>query len=252
MPHRIWNPVFAGILLLTALHPQVGGAAVRTSIAVVGGGGTPIGWWAERWGPFINGEVNLRYELSRGTGFVLIAGLSKSYLENLPVSDFNEQTQVGDIPPEFQPYTEVVTAKQGGAFKQIPVGFGFYQEGLVSGFRAYGSVAALVHLWKFDRSQSYTVKVALPLITANQISDNWTDSQDGANIGGQISVGILQPLRSMMFLDISAAYHILSLSKRHAALAYWGKPARTDEELLGRTEQRADFVQLRVGLRFGR
>ncbi len=241
------------ILLVLILSQPLAWGAVRTSVGLIGGVGVPVGWWSERWEPFPNGEMNLRYEFAPGTGLILIAGLGKSMFTTLSPEETAAESRFRDLRPEFEPYTDIVKSSQDGTFKQLPVGFGFYSEGIISGFRGYASAAMLINMWKFTRGQEFIEEVTIPDFETISHQDNWSDKQDGTDVGGQLAVGLLYPLRRLILLDVSLAYNFVFLSKKHAAIAYWGKPARTwDRERVDEAVGRADFVQLRLGFRYGR
>lgn len=253
---RIANLYKTAVLLLFLLivfwQPAANGA-VRTSLGLVGGVSMPMGWWSDRWEPFVNGEINLRYELSQGTGLILITGLGKSYFTSLSAEEIESESRVNDISEEFKPYTTIITGTQDGSFKHLPVGFGFYTERLIQVFRVYGSFALMINLWKVERSQLYIVEVEAPNSSPFNHEDIWSDSQDGANIGAQIALGVVYQLKNQLLLDVSLGYSYMSLSQRHSALAYWGKPARTmDGDELDEATGNANYIQLRVGFRYGR
>ncbi|MBM3329737.1 MAG: hypothetical protein FJY67_09760 [Calditrichaeota bacterium] len=242
------------LLFSLTLFPHHLDAASRTSLTLTGGGGPAIGWWGERWSPFTSGEVNLRYEFRRGTGILMLAGLSKTYLADLSNETIASESRIRDIRPEHQPYTTIINASQDGNFKQVPLGFGFYQEGLIGGLRAYGSGAFVVHLWKFERNQALTERVTPPQSDTLTYNDNWNDKQDGANAGLQLAGGVLYPIRRDLFIDASVAFHILAIDEKYAGIAYYGYPARswTSERRSARgVEKGASFLILRAGVRWG-
>ncbi|MDP8228755.1 MAG: hypothetical protein P9M15_04815 [Candidatus Electryoneaceae bacterium] len=250
--HR-WKLIQVSLILLLffLVLPNTGVCAVRTSIGVVGGTGLPTGWWAERWGLFQAGEVNVRYEFAPGTGILFFAGLGKTYLTSMSQEEVAIEARVYNQ-DEFDGNRAINTAYQGGSFKQLPIGFGLYREGLIGSLRGYGSAAMVVHLWKVERSQGF--QETITGLDLNYIHyDNWYDEQDGADVGAQFAVGVLYPLQRLLFLDISLAYHWVEISREHSAIAYWGQPARTwDGDRLEEAKGRADFVQLRIGFRYGR
>lgn len=238
-------------LVITAL-PDDCEAASRTSIGIVGGGGAPLGWWGDRWGTFHSGEVNVRYEFSPGTGLLLLAGLHKTYLAEMSAQEIAGESTARDLPPEFQPYAAILNAQQGGAFKQLPLGFGLYREGLLVGCRAYASLAFAVHLWKFERSQEFSERVTPPMSDTLMHTDIWSDKQDGAKIGLQMALGALYPLRPGVFVDASVAYHFVDIGSKYGSIAYYGFPARTwTPQKQATAKGRADFLLFRVGFRFG-
>jgi len=237
--------------------PASSSGAVRTSIGVVGGVGIPAGWWGDRWDYFQAGEINLRYEFAPGSGLLLLAGLGKNYYASMSSEEILADSRLGDIRDEF-PYT-ILTADQGGSFKQLPVGFGFYTERMLWRMRAYGSLAMVIYNWKFERSQELEVEVK----TDNGQDSReypWWDEQDGTDLGAQFAIGVLYPLRKLFFLDLSLAYHLVDISQKYGAVAYWGQPARHQpgapedraSQLIDEAEGRVDFLQLRLGLRYGR
>jgi opacity protein-like surface antigen len=244
------------IVLLAFLVPTAAQGAVRTSIGLVGGAGLPVGWWSDRWDPFQSGEVNLRYEFHPNVGVIFISGLGKAYLAEIPANTILEQSRI-EIEPDFQDYTTIVKAAQGGSFKQITTGFGIYGERMVSGFRSYGSLAMLVYHWKFERDQELVVEVAPPDVGSKQkYSDNWNDLQDGSDIGLQLAVGVVKAIRPGLLVDLSAAYHLVNIGAKDGALAYWGFPIRTKSPLqqarLDGSKGQVDFIQVRIGVRYGR
>ena len=256
--HR-WRYIRVFLIILTFILglPHVGIGAVRTSIGMVGGTGLPTGWWAERWDMFQTGEVNVRYEFAPGTGILFIAGLGKAYLTSMSQEEVADEARVYNQ-DEFDGRRTITTAYQGGSFKQLPIGFGLYREGLIGRLRGYGSAAMVVHLWKVERSQGF--QETITGLDANYIHhDNWDDKQDGADVGAQFTVGMLYPLQHLLFLDISIAYHWVEISREHSAIAYWGQPARTwdgdrldEANRLDEAKGRADFMQFRIGFRYGR
>jgi len=63
---------------------------------------------------------------------------------------------------------------------------------------------------------------------------------------------MLYPLKKGILLDASLAYHFAGISKDNSAIAYWGKPARTwSAEQKADASTHADFIALRLGVRFG-
>jgi hypothetical protein len=230
-------------------------AVSRTSLGFVAGGGLPTGWWGERWGPFECGEINLRYEFSSGTGVLFLVGLDKTYFIDMSKSEVAQDSKFRDLRQDFAPYAKINQAVQDGSFKQLPVGFGFYREQMIAGYRAYGSAAFAVHLWRFERGQRFTETVTPPGSDTLRFEDNWWDEQDGSNVGLQFAAGVLYPLKTNLQLDFSIAYHLVSLTKDNAALAYWGKPMRVRNfrpEVKATTKTSANFLLVRLGVRFGK
>jgi opacity protein-like surface antigen len=213
----------------------------------------PVGWWGERWGFFQASEVCIRQEFQRNTGIQFIFGLNKTYYADRSKSEIQSDSRVNDIPDAYKPYTTVTSAEQGGSFKQIPIGFGFYQEGMISGFRTYGSLGMIVDLWKFDRNQIFeAIVIPPPFQDTLEHQDNWSDVQDGSNIGLQFAAGVIYPLSRGTALDLSLAYHYVGLSKDNSAIAYYGKPARTwTADQKSTAKNHMDFIALRLGVRFG-
>ncbi len=248
-----------GILLIAIILmlPVSSFGANRTSAALVGGYGLPLGWWGERWDPMQSGEINLRYEFSPGTGILLITGLNKAFFASLSPEEVASESRYHDVPPEFQPYTTIIEAHQGGWFKQLPIGFGFYTERLVWRLRAYGSVAMVIYNWKFERSQSFLQEVNAPdMPRIEHNNDNWIVEEDGSDLGAQLAIGALYKLTDMVYLGLSAAYHHVNISKKYGSIAYWGQPARIPagepaNNLVEESRGSVDFLQFRIGLRVG-
>ena len=252
-------PWFASflILLTVALIPNPAGAAGRTSLGIVGGAGLPVGWWSDRWDPFQSGEVNLRYEFQPGIGLLFITGLNKAYLKQMSAATILAESGI-HIEPELKDYTTILGASQGGFFKHVSTGFGVYAERAVSGYRAYGSLAMVIYHWKFERTQYLVVEIAPPVEGSQprQRSDIWSDSQISSDIGAQMSVGIVRPIKPGLLVDISAAYNMVNIGAKNGALAFWGYPIRTASPLqqsrLSGSKGNVDFFQLRIGVRYGR
>ncbi len=250
---RRTNYLVIVLLAIVILLPSVGVGANRTSVGLSVGTGFPVGWWGERWGPFQSSEINLHYEFGEGTGFMIFTGLSKSYLASMSSRKVMQESRNHDQHSEFDPYATITRAYQGGSFKQLPVGFGFYQEMDLAGFRAYGSAAFAIYLWKFERSQVFEETVMPPSHDTLYYRDNWWDEQDGSNVGLQFGAGVIYPLQTGVLLDLSLAYHFVSLSSDNAAIAYWGKPARTwDSNQKASAKTNADFLLVNLGVRFGK
>ncbi len=244
--------LIVSVLFLTSGLTQHLWSQSKTSIGIVGGSGLPLGKWGDRWGLFHSGEVSVRYDFARGTGLLLFAGLHKTYLAELSAQTIANESIARDLQPEFQPYANIKVAQQGGAFKQLPLGFGFYREGLLAGYRTYASLALAVHLWKFERNQEFEEIVTPPMSDTLRYNDNWYDKQDGAKMGIQLAFGALYPLRPGIFIDASLAYHYVNIGHKYAAIAYYGQPARTwTPEKQKTIKGQSDFILLRVGFRFG-
>ncbi len=247
---RRWTNFFI-ILTIFLLLPSVSNAnqaPVRTSIGLVVGAGIPTGWWADRWGFSDAGEINLRYEFAPGTGILLSAGLSKAFLADISKAEVAAEAQWHQI-DGFN--YDIITAKQSGSFKSLPVGFGLYRESQAGRFRPYGSASMMVFLWKFDRSQTFLADNLDG--DTSPIIDNWHDDQDGANLGAQFTAGTLYQIKPMVLLDASIAFHWLNIGTEHGALAYWGYPVRTwDDDRINEGKGSANYLQFRIGLRYGR
>ncbi len=244
--------ILIAICLLGVAVPSSTQAANPYSIAFVAGGGLPVGWWGERWGLMHSGELTLRYRIDEMVGFFIFTGINKTYYVERSEKEIADDSRAGDSSPEYEPYTTVTEASEGGAFKQLPVGTGFYGETSISGIRTYGSAAFVVNLWKFERGQVFEERITPPASDTIFHSDSWSDEQDGSNVGLQFTAGMLYPLRKGLLLDASLAYHFTGISKDNMAVAYYGKPARTwSAEQKSSAKNHADFIALRVGVRFG-
>ncbi len=243
------------ICILVLINPNSSYSAVRTSAGVVGGIGVPVGWWGDRWTPFVSSELNLHYHVSNGTGILLLVGLNKAQLTDLSSEEIASESHLSTISPEFAPYSRITSAEQGGSFKQIPLGLGLYMERMIGNSRAlrgYGSVAMVVNLWKFDRSQSLYIESDAPDISHLDWDDNWVDQKDGSNVGAQGALGVMYEFRPNVLFETSVAFHMVNLGKQNGAIAYWGQPARTwDDEKLQDANGSANFIQLRFGIRYG-
>ncbi|MCF7809720.1 hypothetical protein K9N50_01890 [bacterium] len=244
------------IILALIITANSGYSAGRTSVGLVGGMSIPMGWWGERWDPLQSGEINLRYEFTPGFGILLLAGLNKTYFSDLSADEIYQDSRYHDVQPEYEPYRTVITAEQGGSFKQLPVGFGFYHERMLWRFRAYGSVAMVIYNWKFTRSQDFEQVIAPPGMSETQHVDNWSISNDGTNMGAQAAIGFVYKISSMFMLDVSAAYHMINIYQKNGAAAYWGEPALVppgdpQNDLVKDAEGAVDFLQIRLGLRIG-
>ena len=240
-----------GMGLLGPSLPSSSLAASPYSMAFVAGGGWPVGWWGGRWGAMQSGELNFRYEIERGFGFFLLTGLNKTYYTERGKEEIAAGSRYSDRQFADSLYT-ITKAEEGGSFKQLPVGTGFYGEALVGGLRAYGSAAFVVNLWKFERGQVFQQIVTPPSSDTIPHDDSWNDEQDGSNVGLQFTAGVLYPLRKGLHLEGSIAYHFTGISKDNSAIAFWGKPARTwSAEQKADAKNHADFIALRVGVRLG-
>ncbi|MDP8239446.1 MAG: hypothetical protein P9X24_10185 [Candidatus Hatepunaea meridiana] len=232
-------------------------AANRTSFGVTGGLGMPLGWWGERWEPLQSGEFNIRYEFSPGMGILLITGLNKTYFEPLSREQIADESVYSDVREEFSDYTTIVYANQGGSFKQLPIGFGFYMERMVSDLRAYGSLTMVVNNWKFYRSQWFLQEVTVPgMSTIQHDWDNWEIEEDGSDLGLQVACGALYKLTNLLYLDLSAAFHWVNISRKYGSVAYWGQPARIppgepENDLIKDSKSSVNSLQFRIGLRVG-
>jgi hypothetical protein len=242
------------LISIFILIPAISSAVVRTSLGVVGGIGTPVGWWSERWGPGQSGEVNLRYEFMPGTGLLLLTGLNKVYVSDRSANDIFNDSNLRAMEPEVRQYSSIEGAEQGGAFKQLSIGFGFYTERVVAGMRGYGSLAFVVYNFKFDRSQYLAVNVTPPNLdgASYRRTDIWEDQKEGSEFGGQFAVGLIKQIRQNLLVDVSLAYHYIDVGKTNSALAYWGYPARKTQAKIDQAKSHADYLQLRVGFRYGR
>lgn len=237
---------------LGAATPTSTQAANPYSVAFVAGGGLPVGWWADRWGMMQSGELTIRYTFDQSVGFFILTGLNKTYYTERSQKEIAADSRVGDRPPAYDSYTTINEASEGGAFKQLPVGTGFFAETEIAGFRTYGSAAFVVNLWKFERGQVLEETITPPASDTIYHNDSWSDVQDGSNVGLQFTAGMLYPLRKGLLLDASLAYHFTGISKENSAYAYWGKPARTwSAEQRSKASNHADFIALRLGVRFG-
>lgn len=250
---RRWTLLlFFIVVSLSVLSAPIDGiSAVRTSIGLVGGAGHSTGWWADRFGFSEAGEINIRYEFAPGTGILMLAGLSKAQLVEMSKQDVAAEARVHNL-GEFDDRRTILTASQGGSFKHIPLGFGLYRESQIGAFRPYGSAAMSVFLWQFDRSQTFYEEVE-SLGDPIPHTDNWKDDQDGATLGAQFAFGTLYQIRRMMFIDMSLAFHWLNIGTKNGALAYWGYPVRSwNEDRINEGKGSVNYLQFRIGLRYGR
>jgi len=248
-------PAVLILLVLLIASTTVFGSG-RTSVGLVGGMSLPVGWWGERWDPLQSGEINLRYEFTPGFGLLLLVGLNKTYFTPLSADRIYHDSRYHDVQPEFDPYRTVITAEQGGSFKQLPVGFGFYHERMLWKFRAYGSFAMIVSNWKFSRNQEYEQVVAPPGMSESHDYDYWSIESDGTNVGAQAAIGFVYKITGKLLLDVSAAYHMINITQKYGAAVYWGEPALTppgepQEDLVKNAEGAVDFIQFRIGIRIG-
>ena len=125
-------------------------------------------------------------------------------------------------------------------------------ESQVGVFRPYGSAAMSVFLWQFERSQTFFEQVE-SLGDPIPHTDNWQDNKDGATLGAQFSAGALYQFRPLMLIDVSLAYHWVNIGTKNGALAYWGYPVNTwDEDRINEGKGSVNYLQFRVGLRYGR
>lgn len=249
--------VLCGAIILAGFvgTPPVQSAALRTSLGITAGTTVPVGWWAKRWDPGPSAEANLRYEFAPGTGILVLSGVSKVYFTELPAGVIYGESSLRATQPDFVPYTTIVRAVQGGAFKQVSAGFGFYLERLVLGQRMFGSLAFTVQNWKFQRDQYLEVEQSIPELGSEPVrrTDVWWTEQDGSDLGAQVGLGIVRPLFRKTLLEVSTNYHYVDISRKHGSLAYWGYPARTGNFPSGGAPTgRVDYLQFRVGLRYGR
>ncbi|MFC2149883.1 hypothetical protein ACFLQV_00110 [Calditrichota bacterium] len=232
-------------------------AQSKTTFGIVGGAGLPIGEWGNRWDPFSAGEVNLAYEFTPGTGFLLIVGKGQAGFAGLSQwGVFNESTH-GQMREEVRDGVTLNVARQTGIFEQIPMGFGFFKLIDLGRIDGYGSLAMMVYNWKVQRSQELDYTVAYPDGTTREGEPIiWDDTQIGTSVGGQLAVGALYELTHGLQLDLSFAYHLVNISDEYGALAYYGYPARQipgedANELISKSNGQSDFLQFRLGLRFG-
>lgn len=228
-------------------------SVIRTGVTVNGGFGAPLGWWGDRWEMFSNSEINLRYETSPGVGILLLTGLGKAYLTELSVTEIVEESTLRGLNPLWNEFITYPVKDQSGSFTIIPLGFGGYMERMLGPrFRGYGSGAMVVYLWKVKRNQHLTRVIDKSNLTELQLDDDWTDKADGSNLGLQLSLGLAYQLKRNVLIDLSVAYNYLDIGDKYGAIAYWGLPARNNDDKLREADSRADFIQLRLGCRFGR
>jgi len=254
---RHWTKL--SILLITIIAvvvPWDGFAASKTNIGINGGIGFPIGWWSGRWGQFATSEVNVRYEVSPGTGLLVLTGLGKGYISELSKDEVATEAH-RHLQDDFLPYSTIDVASQDGSFQQIPDGIGMYYEQAITPprLRGYGSVAFVVNLWRAERNQAYAERVLPPVsgFTTIDQTDNWSDNVSGSDIGAQAVLGITYQLNPLLYLDASAAYHYVTLDSKNNAIAYWGQPARTwSSDKIEDATNHADLIEVRFGIRFGK
>jgi len=244
--------ILIGLLTVALTAPQF--ALAKTSLGISAGTGFPLGWWGERWGMFQASEISLRYEFAPETGLLLLAGLDKTYLSKMSAEEVANESRFRDVHQTYLPYTQIKKANQDGSFKQLPIGFGFYRELEISGLWTYGSLAMVVHLWRFERGQQFEEVVTPPTQDTLRHNDTWWDEQTGSNVGFQFGAGILYPVvEDKLLLDLSMVYHLVSLSPNYAAVAYWGQPARVRDwrpEEKAKTKNSVSFLLIRLGVRF--
>ena len=266
LPHRSQLVICILLISTLALIPSQIQALGKTSVGLVGGFGPPVGWWADRWDMMQMGELNLRYELSsdvfdmdlRG-GVVLITGLGKTYFGTMSKEEVAAESRYSDVNPDFQDYTTIVTANQGGSFKQLPIGFGFYLEKMIGRVRPYGSLAMMVYNWRFERSQEFLQVIEIPdpdFPVLEHNDDDWRVERDGSDLGAQLTLGAVYSINRLIHIDLSAAYYLVNISKKYNSIAYWGQHAvipagDPDNDLVEDSKGSVDFMQIRLGLRIG-
>lgn len=251
------NVISATVLLImlyaiTGTNPAA--AKGRTSLTMMGGMGLPVGWWGERWEPIESAELNLRIEMKPGAGFMIFTGLNKTYFKPLSKSQIAEESRYHDVYPKFEEYKTIISAYQGGSFKLLPIGFGFYFERMVASLRVYGSAAMTVYNWKFERTQQFHAEITPPGMPTVPQRDDWTTIQDGSDLGAQAALGAAYRIGRSLYLDLSAAYHFVNISSKLGSIAYWGYPARIppgepENDLVKNAKGAVDFIQFRLGLR---
>lgn len=202
-------------------------AASSTSLVIGVGGVIPVGPWASRWKLGQSSDAQVRYQFAPGAGVTFSAGTYTLFWDERSPQAIAAETTIRDIPPEFQPYAQILQAEERGTFHNIPLGVGLYYEGLLGGWRAYSSVGMVVNLWKFKRQLNFQERVITPLNDTNTYRDEWEDSQDGAKMGFQIGTGLLYPLRKTLFLDLSLNFLYSDIGNKYGAILRYGKPART-------------------------
>jgi hypothetical protein len=257
LPNRLKTVIFLTFCLVIITLPVQSQATNRTSVGLVGGFGLPVGWWGDRWDAIQSGELNFRYEFSPGVGILLITGLNKTYFTPLSKEEVAAESHYSDVMLEYKPYTTIVKGSQGGSLKQLPVGVGVYMERMVWRVRPYGSLAMIVYNWRFERSQEFLGEISppdMPVIDLND--DSWNLSRDGSDLGAQIVLGTVYDLTKLFHVDVSAAYHFVSISPKYGSIAYWGQPAvipagQPDNDLVKDSKGTVNFLQFRIGLRVG-
>jgi len=225
----------------------------RSSFGFMGGIGAPVGWWGDRWDMPIVSEINFRHEFSRGKGILLFAGLSKAQVTDIPDAEIEAESRLGEVQPEFQPYTHLSYVSQSGSYKESPVGIGFYYERMATRkMRGYGTAALVVHIWKVSRTQDLTRVTNTPNLPEVAIDDNWSVDDDGSDLGAQLAMGLTYELRKFLHLDASVAYNFSNVGKHNGAVLYWGQPgvSRTGG-VYDNSEGSTDLLQVRFGVRFG-
>jgi len=251
------------VVLALVFMPSLTEGTSRTSVGLLGAYGMPVGWWADRWDPLQSGEVNFRYEFSpvplniwnQKFGILLLTGLNKTYFTPLSKEEVVQESLYSDVRDVFDPYRNTINASQGGSFKQLPVGFGFYYERTVWRFHVYSSLAMAVYSWKFERSQELLQEITVAgMDTIRHEYDNWSVKQVGSDLGGQLAIGAVYRIWKTLCVDVSAADHLINISREVGAVAYWGIPAQVPpgepaNELIENAKGAVDFLQFRIGLR---
>ncbi len=246
-------------LIVLGLSAQVASSAPkkkksRTSIGFIGGVGEPVGWWGDRWDMPIVSEINYRQEFSPGAGLLLFAGLNKTHVAKLSDDEIISESRLGEVKPEFKPYTNITYISQSGSYKENPIGIGFYFERMVTQrrLRGYGTAALVVHIWKLTRSQSLTRVTTRPGFPEILAEDNWSANDDGSDLGAQVALGLSYQMRQFMFFDASVAYNFSNVGKHNGAVLYWGQPGRTRTGgVYDESEGSTDLLEVRFGFRFG-
>ena len=226
----------------------------RSSFGFIGGIGQPAGWWGDRWDMPIVSEINFHYEFARGAGLLLFAGISTAQFTDLSDEEIVSESNLGDIPPEFKPYTTLTHVSQSGTYKENPLGIGFYYERMITPrrLRGYGTAALVVHIWKVTRGQRLERESQVSDMPEIPNVDNWSTTDNGSDLGAQAALGISYQMRRFMFFDASLAYNFSNIGKHNGAVLYWGLPGRTKSGgVYDRSEGSTDLIQLRLGLRFG-
>jgi len=246
------------IVMVLGLSVQVASSAPkkkisRSSIGIMGGIGAPIGWWGDRWDMSIVNEINFRHEFSRGKGLLLFAGFNKAQVAKISDAEIEAESRLGEVQPEFQPYTHLSNVSQAGSYKENPIGIGFYYERMATRrLRGYGTAALVVHIWKVSRTQSLTRVTNTPNLPEISADDNWSVEDDGSDLGAQVAFGLTYKLRKLLYLDGSVAYNFSNIGKHNGAVLYWGQPGISRiGGVYDNSEGSTDLLQLRIGVRFG-